>query len=111
MVTHRDAHEPELNSGILPGNVRADDWIMLVLAAGSVGLLGFMVLSPPEREIGLVIFAVDCVICGIFLLEFLWRWRKRRGGREVLVRNRYEPFPLSPAAPPATLAHPVAPAL
>ncbi|MGW3999614.1 ion transporter [Amycolatopsis sp. NPDC004772] len=97
--------EPELNSGVLPGNVRADDWIMLVLAAGSVGLLGFMVLSPPARDVGLVIFSVDCGICGIFLLEFLWRWRKRRWARKFLVRNWYELFAMIPVAHPAMAAH------
>ncbi|VVJ22589.1 Uncharacterised protein [Amycolatopsis camponoti] len=105
MATLRDAREPELNSGILPGNVRADDWIMLVLAAGSVGLLGFMVLSPPARDVGLVIFYVDCGICSIFLLEFLWRWRKRRWAKKFLVRNWYELFAMIPVAHPAMLAH------
>ncbi|MCR6481542.1 ion transporter [Amycolatopsis sp. OK19-0408] len=105
MATLRDAREPELNSGILPGNVRADDWIMLLLAAGSVGLLGFMVLSPPARDVGLVIFYVDCGICGVFLLEFLWRWRKRRWARKFLVRNWYELFAMIPVAHPAMAAH------
>ncbi|WP_372669992.1 ion transporter [Amycolatopsis kentuckyensis] len=105
MVTLRDTREPELNSGVLPGNVRADDWIMLVLAAGSVGLLGFMLLSPPARDVGLVIFYVDCGICGVFLLEFLWRWRKRRWARKFLVRNWYELFAMIPVAHPAMAAH------
>jgi len=105
MVTLRDTREPELNSGVLPGNVRADDWIMLVLAAGSVGLLGFMLLSPPARDAGLVIFYVDCGICAVFLLEFLWRWRKRRWARKFLVRNWYELFAMIPVAHPAMAAH------
>lgn len=105
MVTLRDTREPELNSGVLPGNVRADDWIMLVLAAGSVGLLGFMLLSPPARDAGLVIFYVDCGICGVFLLEFLWRWRKRRWARKFLVRNWYELFAMIPFAHPVAAAH------
>lgn len=105
MATLRHAREPELNSGIMPGNVRADDWIMLVLAAGSVGLLGFMVLSPPVRDVGLVIFYVDCGICGVFLLEFLWRWRKRRWAKKFLVRNWYELFAMIPVAHPAMVAH------
>ncbi|MFJ7211813.1 ion transporter [Amycolatopsis sp. NPDC098790] len=105
MVTLRDTREPELNSGVLPGNVRADDWVMLVLAAGSVGLLGFMLLSPPARDAGLVIFYVDCGICGVFLLEFLWRWRKRRWAKKFLVRNWYELFAMIPVAHPAMAAH------
>ncbi|HEY3464396.1 MAG TPA: ion transporter, partial [Amycolatopsis sp.] len=88
-----------------PGNVRADDWVMLLLAAGSVGLLGFMLLSPPGREAGLVIFYVDCGICGVFLLEFLWRWRKRRWAKRFLVRNWYELFAMIPVAHPGMVAH------
>ncbi|OXM70615.1 hypothetical protein [Amycolatopsis vastitatis] len=105
MVTLRDGREPELNSGILPGNVRADDWVMFVLAVGSAGLLGYMVLSPPARDAGLVIFFVDCGICGVFLLEFLWRWRKRRWAKKFLVRNWYELFAMIPVAHPAMVGH------
>lgn len=105
MATLRDAREPELNSGVLPGNVRADDWIMLVLAAGSVGLLGFMLLSPPARDAALVMFYIDCVICGIFLLEFLWRWRKRGWAKKFLVRNWYELFAMIPVAHPVIAGH------
>jgi voltage-gated potassium channel len=105
MATLRDAREPELNSGVLPGNVRADDWIMLVLAAGSVGLLGFMLLSPPARDAALVMFYVDCGICGIFLIEFLWRWRKRGWAKKFLVRNWYELFAMIPVAHPVIAGH------
>jgi hypothetical protein len=105
MVTLRDAREPELNSGVLPGNVRADDWIMLVLAAGSVGLLGFMLLSPPARDAALVMFYLDCGICGIFLIEFLWRWRKRGWAKKFLVRNWYELFAMIPVAHPVIAGH------
>ncbi|MEU8631724.1 ion transporter [Amycolatopsis sp. NPDC048633] len=105
MTTHRDAREPELNSGVLPGNVRADDWIMLVLAAGSVGLLGFMLVSPPARDAALVMFSVDCGICGVFLIEFLWRWRKRGWSKKFLVRNWYELFAMIPVAHPVITGH------
>lgn len=105
MATLRDVREPELNSGILPGNVHADDWIMLALAVVSVGLLGFMVLSPPSREAGLWIFYLDCATCGVFLLDFLWRWRKRRWTRRFLVRNWYELFAMIPVAHPVLLGH------
>jgi hypothetical protein len=105
MATLRDAREPELNSGILPGNVRADDWIMLVLAAGSVGLLGFMLISPPARDAALVMFSVDCGICGVFLAEFLWRWRKRGWSKKFLVRNWYELFAMIPVAHPVITGH------
>jgi len=101
----RGAREPELNSGVLPGNVRADDWIMLVLALVSVSLLGFMVLSPPSPGTGILIFYVDCAVCAVFLAEFVWRWRRRRWDRRFLVRNWYELFAMIPVAHPALTAH------
>ncbi|HWC80344.1 MAG TPA: ion transporter [Pseudonocardiaceae bacterium] len=105
MAAQRDAREPELNSGILPGNVHADDWIMLAFAVVSVGLLGYLVLEEPIWRIGLLIFTADCVVCAIFLAEFLWRWRKRRWNRRFLARNWYELFAMLPVAHPALISH------
>lgn len=99
------AAEPELNSGVLPGNVHADDWILLALAAVSVGLLGYMLLSPPPHDVGILIFYADCSICGIFLLEFLWRWRKRGWRRKFLARSWYELLAMIPVAHPAMMAY------
>jgi hypothetical protein len=105
MATLRDVREPELNSGILPGNVRADDWIMFAFAVVSVGMLGFMILSPPSRAAGLRIFSVDCAVCLVFLGDFLWRWRKRRWDKRFLTRNWYELFAMIPVAHPALVGH------
>jgi hypothetical protein len=96
---------PELNSGILPGNVHADDWIMFGLAAVSVGLLGYLLLSPPSYQAALWIFYADCTVCSLFLLEFLWRWHKRHWARRFLVRNWYELFAMIPVAHPALVTH------
>jgi voltage-gated potassium channel len=97
--------EPELNSGILPGNVHTDDWIMFLLAVLSAGLLGYMVLSPPSHSTGILIFYVDCAACAVFLGEFLWRWHKRHWDRRFLVRNWYELFAMIPVAHPALVTH------
>jgi hypothetical protein len=97
--------EHELNSGILPGNVHADDWIMFSLAVISVSLLGYMVLSPPSYRVGIWIFYADCAACAVFLGEFLWRWRKRHWDKRFLVRNWYELFAMIPVAHPALVAH------
>jgi hypothetical protein len=99
------APEPELNSGVLPGNVHADDWIMLALAACSVGLLGYMLLSPPAYEVGIRIFYADCAVCAVFLLEFLRRWRRRGWKRKFLARSWYELLAMIPVAHPAMVAH------
>jgi hypothetical protein len=105
MTSLRDAREPELNSGILPGNVRADDYVMLALAVISVGLLGYLILSPPAPDAALWIFYPDCFICLVFLGDFLWRWRKRGWARHFLARNWYELFAMLPVAHPALMGH------
>jgi voltage-gated potassium channel len=97
--------EAELNSGILPGNVHADDYVMLALALISVGVLGDVVLSPPSYSVGMVLFWVDVAISAIFFFEFLWRWRKRGWVRSFPARNWYEVFAMIPVAHPALYPH------
>jgi voltage-gated potassium channel len=101
----RDHREPELNSGILPGNVHADDWVMFLLAVLSVGLLGYQLLSPPPYDTAIWLFYVDCAVCAVFLVEFLHRWRKRHWAAKFLARNWYEFFAMIPAAHPALMSH------
>jgi voltage-gated potassium channel len=92
--------EVELNSGILPGNVRPDDFIFLALAIASAALLGVMVLDPPGRDTGLWIFYADVALGVVFLLEFFWRWRKRAWRARFLRRNWYEILAVLPVAHP-----------
>jgi voltage-gated potassium channel len=99
----REPAQPELNSGVLPGNVHLDDWVLLALAVLSVGLLSYLLISPPDYQDGLRIFYADCAVCGIFLIEFLRRWRKR--GWPLLRRSWYEVFAMLPVAHPALLDH------
>ena len=95
----------ELNTGVLPGNVHADDWLLLILAVVSVGLPSYLLISPPTAEIGRWIFYADCAVCALFALHFLWRWRKHQGTRHFLVRNWYELLAMIPVAHPVMLAH------
>ena len=104
-ATYPPSRERELNTGVLPGNVHADDWIMLALAVGSVALLGYLVLSPPSYQAGLWIFYTDCALSAVFLVEFLWRWRKHRWEKRFLGRNWYELFAMLPVAHPALMTH------
>jgi hypothetical protein len=101
----RPSSQPELNSGVLPGNVHADDWIMLALAVLSAGLLGYLVISPPAYAVGVWFFYADCTLTVIFLGEFLWRWRKRSWQKKFLARNWYELLAMLPVAHPALLPH------
>lgn len=97
--------EPELNSGILPGNVHLDDWVMFVCAVGSVGLLAYTLISPPPADAGRWMFWADCAICVVFLADFGWRWSKRHWTRKFLARSWYEVFAMIPVATPALLDH------
>lgn len=66
------------------------DWLMLVLAILSVGLLGwemFGTVSEPTRQ---AIFAMDYAICAIFAAEFLWRWKQHGFSGEYVKHNWYE---------------------
>jgi len=101
----RPSNQSELNSGVLPGNVHADDWIMLVLAVGAAGVLGYLVISPPAYAVGLWFFYTDCALAVVFLVEFLWRWRKRGWQKKFLARNWYELLAMLPVAHPAMLPH------
>jgi hypothetical protein len=93
--------EAELNSGILPGNVHADDYVMLALALVSVGVLGDVVLSPPGPSAGIWLFWADVAISAVFFVEFLWRWHKRGWVKAFPARNWYEVFAMIPIAHPA----------
>lgn len=77
------------------------DWLMLVLAVVSVGLLVWETLADPAPEISRMIFTADYVICGIFALEFLWRWAKAGWTLAHVKRNWYEILGMIPFQHPA----------
>lgn len=52
------------------------DVLMLILAIVSVVLVAWITFFPVADETYRAIVVVDWTICGIFLLEFLWRWRR-----------------------------------
>jgi hypothetical protein len=105
MDTTRVPAPPELNTGILPGNAHLDDWIMLALAVLSAGLLGYLVLNPPDHDVALDMFYADCVLCTIFLVSFVVRWRRHDWSWAFLSRNWYEALALLPVVHPAMLPH------
>lgn len=53
------------------------DYFMLAVAAVSAALIGWVDLFPVPGGPGLgAIVIADYATCGIFALEFLWRWRR-----------------------------------
>lgn len=77
------------------------DVAMLVLAVFSVGLLVFVTFFPHSAATAHRIFVVDTSICGVFLLEFLWRWRKHGWEKKFPLRNWFEILGMIPIAHPA----------
>lgn len=82
-------------------SVSAADWLVLVLALVSVGLLAYVMFASVDPVTEHWIFVADTTICGIFLLEFLWRWRKQGWDKWFPLRNWYEILGMIPIAHPA----------
>lgn len=92
-----------MTSVAAPGQrkVNLDDIAMLVLALVSLGLLLYVAFVPHSRATARWVFIVDTTICGVFLIEFLWRWRKARWQPKFPLRNWYEILGMIPIAHPA----------
>lgn len=84
-----------------PRRVATLDVLMLVLALVSVVLLGYVAFFPHSEETAHLVFVIDTVICGIFLVEFLFRWRAAGWERWFPVRRWYEVLGMIPVAHPA----------
>ncbi len=84
-----------------PRRVALVDVAMLVLALISVGLLGYVAFFPHSDGTAQLVFVIDTVICGIFLVEFLFRWRAAGWERWFPVRRWYEVLGMIPVAHPA----------
>lgn len=77
------------------------DWIMLLLAILSIALLAYETWGPVTEAERRDIIVADVIICGIFAVEFLWRWRAAGWKGKFIVRNWYEILGMIPAAHPA----------
>lgn len=77
------------------------DWAMLLLAVVSVGLLLYVMTQPHSEQLAHRIFVADTVICGVFAVEFLHRWRRNGWHRRFLASNWYEILGMIPIAHPA----------
>lgn len=84
-----------------PRRVALLDVAMLVLAVVSVGLLGYVAFFPHTEEFAYRVFVIDTVICGVFAVEFGYRWRAAGWERWFPVRRWYEVLGMIPVAHPA----------
>lgn len=86
------------------GRVELIDWLMLVLALVSVGLLAWEMLAEVDEPTRRMIVLADYVICGIFAVEFVWRWRAAGWTGNHVKRNWYEVLGMIPLQEPALRA-------
>lgn len=84
--------------------VRVIDWAMLALAVFSVALLSWETFADLPPELTRRIILTDYVVCGVFFLEFLWRWRAEGWRRDFILRNWYEILGMIPVSEPALRA-------
>lgn len=77
------------------------DWLMLLIALVSVLLLGWITFGDASATVERRVIVADIVICGIFLVEFLWRWGRSGEGWRFPLRYWYEVLGMIPVAHPA----------
>lgn len=84
--------------------VRPLDWLMLALAIISVALLCYETWWPIDELTRQFVLNCDYLLCALFAVEFLWRWRAEGWKRNYLTRNWYEIIGMIPVAHPAIRA-------
>lgn len=84
-----------------PRGANALDIAMLVLAVVSLGLLSYVMFFEHTAEAAHLVFIVDTAICGVFLAEFLWRWRATGWRGRFPLQSWYEILGMIPVAHPA----------
>lgn len=77
------------------------DVAMLLLAVVSVALLVWVGFFPVSARTQMTVFVIDTVICGVFAVEFGFRWRAAGWERWFPVRRWYEVLGMIPVAHPA----------
>lgn len=73
------------------------DWAMVVLAFVSVGLIVWITFFDVDDTTRNVVLIADAVICAVFAIEFLYRWRQVGWHRRFLLVNWYELLGMIPA--------------
>lgn len=81
--------------------IRPLDWLMLVLALVSIGLLSWETWGGVTDAQRRWVLRADVGICALFAIEFVWRWRAAGFKRQFVWRNWYEVLGMIPVAHPA----------
>lgn len=81
--------------------ISVGDGLMLALAVISIGLLSYETWGPATEPQRRAIVLADLAVCGVFALEFLWRWSREGWTGGFVLRNWYDVLGMIP------LAHPV----
>ena len=84
--------------------IPALDWVMLVLALSSLGLLGWEWFWPLDESQLYFVYGADTAICAVFALEFLWRWHRAGWQWSYVRRNWYDVLGMIPVQHPALRA-------
>ena len=77
------------------------DIAMLALAVFSLALLCYATFFDTSHETAHAVFIIDTAICGVFFVEFLWRWRETGWTRRFPLQSWYEILGMIPVAHPA----------
>lgn len=77
------------------------DWLMLLLAVVSVALLTWVTFWDVSDTWTRRVVTADIVVCAVFAIEFVWRWRRSGLGWRFLRRYWYEVVGMVPLAHPA----------
>ncbi|QYJ05521.1 ion transporter [Nocardioides panacisoli] len=77
------------------------DWLMLLLAIASVVLLSWVTFFEVDPTTERRVIVADYVVCGVFAVEFAWRWRRSGMGWRFLRTYWYEIIGMIPLSHPA----------
>lgn len=92
---------PPHPAGPLLAQIGVLDWLMLLLAVLSIGLLAWETWWPVTDQQRQWILRADYAVCAAFLAEFLWRWYVDGWRWHFLARNWYDILGMIPVSQPA----------
>lgn len=93
--------DPSFNAVFGRERVRLIDWLMLALALISVVVLSWATFGDVSEETMRWVVIGDYIVCSIFLIEFLFRWREAGWQASFPLRRWYEVLGMIPVSDPA----------